>query len=127
MHIYVDADALPGTAYAAALKAWARANWHHLTPFARLPAHAPWPSCPRDGALRAYSLLGDLAASIGEAIRRAVKVILIGAGHRQDVPDRRTAGVQSDGLAAGPFGFGRLADLLQRACEAHPDAGGVGL
>lgn len=66
-----DADALPGAAYATALKAWARAHWQHLTPFARLPAHAPWPDCPRDGTLIVYSLLGDLAASLGEAIRRA--------------------------------------------------------
>lgn len=66
-----DADALPGAAYATALKAWARAHWHHLPPFDRLPAHTPWPACPRTGALAVYSLLGDLAASLGEAIRRA--------------------------------------------------------
>ncbi|MBL8277399.1 MAG: hypothetical protein JNL93_11915 [Pelomonas sp.] len=66
-----DAQALPGAAYATALKAWARTHWARLPAFARLPAHAPWPDCPRDGAFIVYSLLGDLAASLGEAIRRA--------------------------------------------------------
>jgi hypothetical protein len=31
----------------------------------------PWPDCPRSGPFIVYSLLGDLAASLGEAIRRA--------------------------------------------------------
>jgi hypothetical protein len=66
-----DPAALTGAAYATALKAWARSHWQRLPPFDRLPAHAPWPDCPRDGAFIVYSLLGDLAASLGEAIRQA--------------------------------------------------------
>lgn len=66
-----DPAALTGAAYATALKAWAKSHWQHLPPFDRLPAHAPWPDCPRDGAFIVYSLLGDLAASLGETIRRA--------------------------------------------------------
>lgn len=66
-----DPQALPGAAYAAALQAWARAHWHRLPAFDTLPAHAPWPACPCDGAFVVNSLLADLAASLGEAIRRA--------------------------------------------------------
>lgn len=66
-----DPQALQGAAYAQALKAWARANWTRLPAFDRLPRHAPWPDCPRGGPFIVYSLLGDLATSLGEAIRRA--------------------------------------------------------
>lgn len=70
-HAGPDPQALGGAAYATALKAWARAHWERLPPFNRLPAHRPWPDCPRGGSFVVYSLLGDLAASLGEAIRRA--------------------------------------------------------
>lgn len=66
-----DALALPGVDYAKALNAWAKAHWPQLPAFARLPAHKPWPDCPRSDAFIVNSLLGDLAASLGEAIRRA--------------------------------------------------------
>lgn len=66
-----DPQALPGAAYAKALKAWAKAHWPQLPPFARLPAHRPWPHGSRSGPFIVYSLLGDLGTSLGEAIRRA--------------------------------------------------------
>lgn len=66
-----DAQALHGAAYAKALNTWARAHWPQLPAFDRLPEHKPWPDCPRGGAFIVYSLLGDLATSLGEAIRRA--------------------------------------------------------
>lgn len=66
-----DATALRGAVYATALKRWALTQWQHLPPFGRLPTHSLWPDCPRDGAFIVYSLLGDLAASLGEAIRHA--------------------------------------------------------
>lgn len=66
-----DIDALPGVDYAKALNAWAKAHWPQLPAFAGLPAHKPWPDGPRNGPFIVYSLLGDLGASLGEAIRRA--------------------------------------------------------
>lgn len=66
-----DPQVLQGTDYAKALKAWAQANWARLPAFARLPEHTPWPDCPRSGPFIVYSLLGDLAASLGDAIIRA--------------------------------------------------------
>lgn len=66
-----DPKALPGPDYARALQAWARMHWERLPAFARLPRHAPWPDSPRDGDFIVYSLLADLAASLGEAIRHA--------------------------------------------------------
>lgn len=66
-----DTQALPGADYGKALKAWARSNWARLPAFARLPEHAPWPDCPRSGPFIVYSLLGDLATSLGDAIIRA--------------------------------------------------------
>ena len=66
-----DPQALQGTAYAKALNAWAKANWPKLPAFARLPKHKPWPDCTRSGPFIVYSLLGDLAASLGETIIRA--------------------------------------------------------
>lgn len=65
-----DPGALTGVAYARALKAWALAHWPRLPVHDRLPEHAPWPDCRRDGPFIVYSLLGDLAASLGEAIRQ---------------------------------------------------------
>jgi hypothetical protein len=66
-----DPQALQGAAYAQALNTWARAHWAQLPVFGRLPQHQPWPDCRRSGALIVYSLLGDLGASLGEAIRHA--------------------------------------------------------
>lgn len=66
-----DPQALQAAAYAKALKAWARTNWSRLPAFDGLPAHKPWPDCARGGPFIVYSLLGDLAASLGEAIRHA--------------------------------------------------------
>jgi hypothetical protein len=66
-----DVQALDGAAYAKALQAWARTHWPQLPAFARLPAHRPWPDCPRSGPFIVNSLLGDLGTSLGEAIRRA--------------------------------------------------------
>lgn len=66
-----DPQVLHGTAYAKALNTWAKAHWPQLPAFSRLPRHKPWPDCPRDGAFIVYSLLGDLGASLGEAIRHA--------------------------------------------------------
>lgn len=66
-----DPLALQGTDYSKALKAWAKAHWAQLPAFAKLPKHKPWPDGPRSGTFIVYSLLGDLAASLGEAIIRA--------------------------------------------------------
>ncbi|MCE4553443.1 hypothetical protein [Pelomonas cellulosilytica] len=66
-----DSQALAGLDYARALNAWAKAHWDRLPPFKRLPPHRPWPECPRSGPFVVYSLLGDLALSLGEAIRQA--------------------------------------------------------
>ncbi|MDR7270954.1 hypothetical protein J2X20_003612 [Pelomonas saccharophila] len=66
-----DPQALHGTAYAKALNTWAKAHWPQLPAFSRLPRHKPWPDCPRSGAFIVNSLLGDLGASLGEAIRHA--------------------------------------------------------
>lgn len=66
-----DPMAPSGTAYAKALKTWAKTLWTQLPPFAGLPHHKPWPDCHRSGAFIVYSLLGDLAASLGETIRHA--------------------------------------------------------
>ncbi|KQW49673.1 hypothetical protein ASD88_25560 [Pelomonas sp. Root662] len=65
-----DPQALQGTDYSKALKAWAKANFAKLPAFASLPKHKPWPDCTRSGPFIVYSLLGDLAASLGEAIIR---------------------------------------------------------
>lgn len=65
-----DPQALQGAAYAKALNTWAKAHWHQLPAFDRLPRHKPWPDCPRGGPFIVYSLLGDLGTSLGEAIRR---------------------------------------------------------
>lgn len=64
-----DPQALHGTAYAKALNTWAKAHWPQLPAFSRLPRHKPWPDCTRSGPFIVYSLLGDLGASLGEAIR----------------------------------------------------------
>lgn len=66
-----DAQALQGAAYAQALNRWAKAHWTRLPAFKRLPEHRPWPDCVRSGPFIVYSLLGDLGASLGEAIRQA--------------------------------------------------------
>ena len=66
-----DAQAPGGAAYAQALNQWAKAHWAQLPAFDRLPPHTPWPACPRSGPFIVNSLLGDLAASLGEAIRHA--------------------------------------------------------
>lgn len=70
-HYGPDPRALQGAAYAKALKTWALAHWTQLPAFARLPRHKPWPDCERSGPFIVYSLLGDLAVSLGEAIRHA--------------------------------------------------------
>ena len=66
-----DPQALQGAAYATALNTWAKAHWPQLPAFSRLPPHKPWPDCPRSGPFIVNSLLGDLALSLGEAIRQA--------------------------------------------------------
>jgi hypothetical protein len=66
-----DPAALQGVAYAKALNAWAKVRWPQLPAFASLPPHKPWPDCPRSGPFIVNSLLGDLAASLGEAVIRA--------------------------------------------------------
>jgi hypothetical protein len=65
-----DPQALQGAAYAKALNGWAKQHWSRLPPAARLPAHPPWPAVPRHGAYIVYSLLGDLALTLGEAVRQ---------------------------------------------------------
>lgn len=128
-----DALALPGPAYATALKAWARAHWAQLPAFSRLPAHTPWPDCPRDGAFIVYSLLGDLAASLGEAIRRANphwrwglnldaidladgmatsrRVVLL-ADLAQPTPETREAVLDLEPLLFGPHRFPESVDFV---------------
>jgi hypothetical protein len=66
-----DLHALSGLAYAKALNAWARQHWPQLPPANRLPAHKAWPDGPRHGPLIIYSLLGDIALTLGESIRLA--------------------------------------------------------
>lgn len=65
-----DASQLAPVDYATALQHWAREHWARLPAFARLPAHAPWPDGGMTGHFIVNSLLADLAASLGEAIRR---------------------------------------------------------
>lgn len=69
-HAGPDASRLAPTDYAAALQHWARRHWDDLPAFAHLPAHAPWPDAPVTGRFIVNSLLADLGASLGEAIRR---------------------------------------------------------
>ncbi len=66
-----DREVLRGTDYARALNRWAKDHWSRLPPATGLPAHKPWPEVPRDGAYIVYSLLGDLALTLGEAVRQA--------------------------------------------------------
>jgi hypothetical protein len=66
-----DRQALQGVAYAKALNTWARQHWPQLPPARGLPPHPPWPAGPRHGPHVVYSLLGDLALTLGEAIRHA--------------------------------------------------------
>lgn len=66
-----DPQALQGVAYAKALNTWAKQHWPQLPPAAGLPAHKPWPDGPRHGRHIVYSLLGDMALTLGEAIRQA--------------------------------------------------------
>lgn len=66
-----DPKRLHATDYAQALHAWARAHGSRLPAFKRLPRHEPWPDAARTGPFIVYSLLADLASSLGEAIRQA--------------------------------------------------------
>lgn len=70
-HAGPDPQALRGVDYARALNRWAKAHWSQLPPASRLPAHKPWPEVSRHGAHVVYSLLGDLALTLGEAVRQA--------------------------------------------------------
>lgn len=66
-----DPQALHGAAYAKALNIWAKQHWARLPPAAGLPAHQHWPAVARHGPHIVYSLLGDLALTLGEAVRQA--------------------------------------------------------
>lgn len=66
-----DPQALRGADYAKALNGWAKQHWARLPAAKRLPGPKRWPDAPRDGAHIVYSLLGDLALTLGEAIREA--------------------------------------------------------
>ncbi|MGQ3053801.1 MAG: hypothetical protein ACT6S0_18645 [Roseateles sp.] len=128
-----DPQALQGAAYAKALKTWARANWARLPAFDRLPPHKPWPDCPRSGPFIVYSLLGDLAASLGEAVRHADpswhwglnldatdladgmhtsrRVVLL-ADLKQPTPETREAVLDFEALVFGAHRFPQSVDFV---------------
>lgn len=128
-----DPQALSGPAYAHALQAWARAHWARLPAFKHLPRHAPWPDCPREGDLIVYSLLGDLAASLGETIRHACpdwhwglnldaidladgmatsrRVVLL-ADLADPTPETREAVLDLEALVFGAYGVPQSVDFL---------------
>jgi hypothetical protein len=130
-----DPQALAGADYATALNVWAKTHWARLPPFKRLPPHPPWPDCPRHGAHVVYSLLGDLAASLGEAIRRAdpqwrwglnldatdladdmatARRIVLLAELRQPTPEARQAVLDPEAWVFGPYRFPESVDFVYR-------------
>lgn len=141
-----DPEALQGLAYARALNTWAKANWPKLPALAQLPPHPRWPDCGRSGPLIVYSLLGDLATSLGEAIRHAnphwrwglnldavdladdmasARRVVLLADLRHPTPEAREAVIDLEDIVVSAYRFPAAPDFVHRQVWAETAADAI--